>query len=130
MVHLKAHWLYPGSPSDSTCSTFTSAYTPSPVADSNTMASSHPLLPPLSGSSKALFFNSPTESHMFHEHPTLQSSIRVTLESAGAGLLVSAVQNALDKSVSFREEARAGLPALPGRLLAQNSPEQRLTIQA
>lgn len=84
---------YPWSPSATTSATFT-------PASSITMApTSHPLLPPLSGSSKALFFNSPNESHMFHEHPTLQTAIRVTLESAGAGLLVSAVQNALDKCV-------------------------------
>ncbi|GMK53886.1 hypothetical protein CspeluHIS016_0104720 [Cutaneotrichosporon spelunceum] len=57
---------------------------------------SHPLLAPLSGSSKALFFNSPNEEQMFHEHPTLKSAIRVTLQSAGAGLVVSAAQNALD----------------------------------
>ncbi|BEJ14920.1 hypothetical protein CspHIS471_0406870 [Cutaneotrichosporon sp. HIS471] len=56
---------------------------------------SHPLLAPLSGSSKTFFFPSPNETNMFHEHPTLQSAIRVTLESAGAGLLVSAAQNAL-----------------------------------
>jgi hypothetical protein len=44
---------------------------------------------------------------MFHEHNTLQTSIRVTLESAGAGLLVSAVQNALDKCVYRGEMLRA-----------------------
>lgn len=67
------------------------------------MASSHPLLPPLTGSSKAFFINSPNENHVFHEHPTLNNSIRVTLESAGVGLLVSAVQNALDKCVERGE---------------------------
>lgn len=63
-------------------------------------SASHPLLPPLSGSSKAFFINSPNESHMFHEHDTLPTALRVTLTSAGAGLLVSAVQNALDKCVN------------------------------
>ncbi|WWC86895.1 uncharacterized protein L201_001774 [Kwoniella dendrophila CBS 6074] len=58
-------------------------------------SSSHPLLPPLSG--KAFFVPSPHEEHNFHPHPSLQLATRVTLQSAGVGLLVSAVQNALDK---------------------------------
>lgn len=60
----------------------------------------HPLLPPLTGSSKAFFINSPNEdAPVYHDHPTIKNTIRVTLESAGVGLLVSSVQNALEKWV-------------------------------
>ncbi|TXT07248.1 hypothetical protein VHUM_03418 [Vanrija humicola] len=62
------------------------------------MARSNPLLPPLTGRPSAFIANSPLEeAHLFHKHPTIQIASRVTLQSAGVGLLVSAVQNALDK---------------------------------
>lgn len=69
-----------------------------------------PLLPPLptprassSGSSttatykpSAFFIHAPAEP-VFQSHPSLATAAKVTLTSAGVGLLVSAVQNALDK---------------------------------
>ncbi|KAL1411699.1 hypothetical protein Q8F55_002665 [Vanrija albida] len=62
------------------------------------MAPSNPLLPPLTGRPSAFIANSPLEqAHLYHQHPTIQVAARVTLQSAGVGLLVSAVQNALDK---------------------------------
>jgi hypothetical protein len=65
------------------------------------MAATSPLLPP-QASSSAFFAPSVVEkSHMFHEHPTLAVASRVTLQSAGVGLLVSAVQNAMEKCVSI-----------------------------
>lgn len=64
------------------------------------MARSNPLLPPLTGRPSAFMANSPLEeAHLFHQHPTIAVAARVTLQSAGVGLLVSAVQNALDKCV-------------------------------
>lgn len=36
---------------------------------------------------------------MFHPHESLAIASRVTMQSAGVGLLVSAVQNALEKYV-------------------------------
>lgn len=36
---------------------------------------------------------------MFHPHASLSIASRVTMQSAGVGLLVSAVQNALDRWV-------------------------------
>ncbi|EJT52902.1 hypothetical protein A1Q1_00807 [Trichosporon asahii var. asahii CBS 2479] len=59
---------------------------------------SNPLLPPLKGVSASSFYiPSANEAHTFHPHETVQTAMRVTIESAGVGLLVSAVQNALDK---------------------------------
>lgn len=62
---------------------------------------SNPLLPPLKGVSAASFhIPSANEQHTFHPHETIKTAMRVTIESAGVGLLVSAVQNALDKCVA------------------------------
>lgn len=64
---------------------------------------SNPLLPPLKGVSASSFYiPSANEAHTFHPHDTIQTAMRVTIESAGVGLLVSAVQNALDKCVTVR----------------------------
>ncbi|OCF32601.1 hypothetical protein I317_00370 [Kwoniella heveanensis CBS 569] len=64
-------------------------------------SSSHPLLAPMSSrpanSPSPFFIPSPHEEHSFHPHPSLELATRVTVQSAGVGLLVSAVQNALDK---------------------------------
>ncbi|ODN82215.1 hypothetical protein L202_02503 [Cryptococcus amylolentus CBS 6039] len=62
-------------------------------------SSAHPLLPPLPARSisSAYFVPSVHEEHTFHPHPALASATKVTLQSAGVGLLVSAVQNALQK---------------------------------
>ncbi|KAI9636380.1 uncharacterized protein MKK02DRAFT_45088 [Dioszegia hungarica] len=63
------------------------------------MTISSPLLPPLparSSSSKSFFAPSPLE-HTFHPHSPLSLAARVTMQSAGVGLLVSAVQNALER---------------------------------
>ncbi|RSH83445.1 uncharacterized protein EHS24_007129 [Apiotrichum porosum] len=58
-----------------------------------------PLLPPAGASSRAFIAPSVVEGqqHLFHQHDTLNIATRITLQSAGAGLLVSAVQNALDR---------------------------------
>ena len=69
----------------------------------------HPLLPPLptpqassSGSTttaykpSAFFIHAPNEP-VFQSHPALSTAAKVTVISAGVGLLVSSVQNALDK---------------------------------
>ena len=66
-------------------------------------SSSNPLLPPLStrkSSSKPFFLYAPVEPRLFLPHPSLSVASRVTLESAGVGLLVSAVKNALEKFVA------------------------------
>lgn len=71
---------------------------------------SNPLLPPLKGASASSFFiPSANEQHTFHPHETVQTAMRVTLESAGVGLLVSAVQNALDKCVIMRSGCLSAL---------------------
>ncbi|KAL7419993.1 hypothetical protein Q5752_004956 [Cryptotrichosporon argae] len=57
----------------------------------------HPLLPP-SASASTFFVASPAEhAHAFHAHPSVAVASKVTLQSAGVGLLVSSVQNALEK---------------------------------
>ncbi|RSH92199.1 hypothetical protein EHS25_008614 [Saitozyma podzolica] len=64
------------------------------------MTSRNPLLPPLpsTSSSRPFFLPSPLEhAHTFHAHSALNAASKVTLQSAGVGLLVSAVQNALEK---------------------------------
>lgn len=64
------------------------------------MASRNPLLPPLpsTSSSRPFFLPAPLEhAHTFHAHSALNAASKVTLQSAGVGLLVSAVQNALEK---------------------------------
>ncbi|WVR04634.1 hypothetical protein IAU60_001645 [Kwoniella sp. DSM 27419] len=62
-------------------------------------SSSHPLLAPVTArpANTPFFIPSAHEEHTFHPHPSLLLATRVTLQSAGVGLLVSAVQNALDK---------------------------------
>ncbi|CAD6581851.1 MAG: hypothetical protein TREMPRED_003100 [Tremellales sp. Tagirdzhanova-0007] len=47
-------------------------------------------------SSTTFFLPSPMEPRVFHPHPALSIASRVTLQSAGVGLLVSTVKNALD----------------------------------
>ncbi|WWD21499.1 hypothetical protein CI109_105985 [Kwoniella shandongensis] len=61
-------------------------------------SSSHPLLPPITArpANSSFFIPSPHEEHLFHPHPAVNIATRVTLQSAGVGLLVSAVQNALE----------------------------------
>lgn len=77
-----------------------------------------PLLPPLTGTALAspsspstsassrapaphtrYLIGSPAEGAVFHPHPSLSIAAAVTAQSAGVGLLVSAVQNALDQWV-------------------------------
>jgi hypothetical protein len=61
-----------------------------------------PLLPPLtprSGPSPFFIRSAAEGEHMFHPHESLAIASRVTMQSAGVGLLVSAVQNALEKYV-------------------------------
>jgi hypothetical protein len=64
------------------------------------MASSSPLLPPLSArtSPSPFLVRSVSEGEtLFHPHSSLAIASSVTMQSAGVGLLVSAVQNALEK---------------------------------
>lgn len=59
---------------------------------------SSPLLAPLpmrSGPSSKPFFVPSVNEHTFHAHSAIGIASKVTLQSAGVGLLVSAVQNAL-----------------------------------
>jgi len=64
-------------------------------------SSSHPLLAPLPSPSSStyqpFFISSPVEKPPFHPHSTLGVASRVTLQSGAVGLLVSSVQNALQK---------------------------------
>ncbi|KAK4685972.1 hypothetical protein P7C73_g4162, partial [Tremellales sp. Uapishka_1] len=61
--------------------------------------SRNPLLAPLpsASSSTPFFIPSTVEPTLFHPHSSLGVASRVTAQSAGVGLLVSAVQNALEK---------------------------------
>ena len=68
------------------------------------MIPTSPLLPPLpsstaSGPSSRPFFVPSVNEHTFHAHSPIAIASKVTLQSAGVGLLVSAVQNALEKYV-------------------------------
>ncbi|WVN89456.1 uncharacterized protein L203_104679 [Cryptococcus depauperatus CBS 7841] len=61
-------------------------------------SSSHPLLPSVSSTSFARAFPIPSPHEgSFHPHPSLALATKITLQSAGVGLLVSSVQNALEK---------------------------------
>jgi hypothetical protein len=69
-------------------------------SSASTSSAARYLAPMPTPGSNAFFAPSAVEhAHMFHQHPTLAIASRVTLQSAGVGLLVSAVQNALDKCV-------------------------------
>lgn len=66
------------------------------------MVSTNPLLAPLpttSGPSSRPFFAPSANEHTFHAHSAIGIASKVTLQSAGVGLLVSAVQNALERYV-------------------------------
>lgn len=76
------------------------------------MVLSNPLLPPITArpaSTPSPFFIrsvAEAEAPMFHPHESLSIASRVTMQSAGVGLLVSAVQNALEKSVGTFSSTR------------------------
>lgn len=59
----------------------------------------NPLLPPISTASSSKFWIPSTVEHTFHAHSPINLAAKVTAQSAGVGLLVSAVQNALERSV-------------------------------
>jgi hypothetical protein len=84
----------------------------------------HPLLPPLPSSSSSssapthFFIPSTVEPELFHPHSALGIAAVVTAQSAGVGLLVSAVQNALDQCVltgSFGTPGLGMISVVPAR---------------
>ena len=66
-------------------------------------SSPYPLLPPVPTRipSKPFLLPASIEPRLFQPHPSLAIAGRIGLESAGIGLLVSAVQNALEKSFNL-----------------------------
>jgi hypothetical protein len=78
------------------------------------MVATSPLLAPIptntSGPSSRPFFVPSPNEHTFHAHSPINIASKVTLQSAGVGLLVSAVQNALERyvlsSVTIRLDRR------------------------
>ncbi len=87
---------YSSSSSSSSSSSASSSNSSSSSITSTSTSKTHPLLVPLP-SRTGFFLPSPLEQHAFHPHASLNIAARVTAQSAGVGLLVSAVQNALDK---------------------------------
>lgn len=69
------------------------------------MSANSPLLPPLQATSSSgqqqpisskFFIPSTTEQAVFTPHPSIAVGTKVAVTSAGVGLLVSSVQNALE----------------------------------